>query len=108
MIEQEKENPVAGATATGQEPCGKLSGKPYIWGDTIASLKLEDSLWLKPKGWFQIETRDGETTLTVYPPGEPEYVIICLSPGHANQLRQELSDAGMAGLIKGGATWPNP
>ena len=108
MSEQEKENPAAGPTATGQEACQKHIGKPYIWGDTIASLKLEDSLWLKPKGWFQIDIRAGETTLTVYPPDRPEYEIVCLSPGHANQLRQELSDAGMAGLIKGGVTWPNP
>ncbi|RMC35781.1 hypothetical protein C9E81_09020 [Paracoccus alkanivorans] len=67
----------------------------------MARLSLADSLSLKPQGYFRIETRFGETTITVHRPGELEQVIICLSPGHANQLRQELSDAGMCGLIEG-------
>ncbi|WP_243698585.1 hypothetical protein [Paracoccus alkanivorans] len=96
-----KENPAALGGATELEDIRRKSDGLYIWGGAIARLSLADSLSLKPQGYFRIETRFGETTITVHRPGELEQVIICLSPGHANQLRQELSDAGMCGLIEG-------
>lgn len=60
---------------------------------------IEDVLALKPKGVFRIETVGGRTIITVHRPGEPEAVIFCRSPGHANQVRQTLTDQGMTGLV---------
>lgn len=75
--------------------------RPYIWGKALALLGLEDSLRLKPKGWYHVQPEGGWTKITIYRPGQPEDVILCVSPGHANQVRQDLSDLGMAGLIEG-------
>lgn len=108
MIEQDMENPAAVGAATGQEACQRLIGKPCIWGKALSTLKLEDSLSLKPGGWYRIDMRVTPIEITVHHPGYPEQVIIAHSPGHANRLRLELSDIGMAGLIEGGFTWPNP
>lgn len=66
---------------------------------TIDFTNLEDVLALKPKGVFRIANAGGRTVITVHRPGEPEEVILCLSPGHANQVRQRLTDQGMTGLV---------
>lgn len=95
------ESPVAVAAATGANELRLASEKPYILGDAIATLKLEQSLRLKPKGWYHIEPEENWLKITIHRPGHPEEVILCLSPGHANRLRQELSDQGLAGLIEG-------
>jgi hypothetical protein len=60
---------------------------------------IDDVLALKPKGVFRIENIGRRTVITVHRTGEPEEVIICMSPGHANRVRQELTDAGMTGLV---------
>lgn len=108
MDDHTKENPGAADTATGHLRNQQYLHKPNFIGDAIGKLSLEESLGLKPRGWFKIDLLADPITITVNCPGQPENTIICASPGHANQLRQELSDAGMAGLIKGGFTWPNP
>lgn len=64
---------------------------------------IDDLLLLKPNGVFEIQDAPkGRSTITVYRPGQLEEVIFCVSPGHANQVRQELTDQGMCGL-NGGA-----
>lgn len=60
---------------------------------------IEDVLALKPKGVFRVENILNRTIITVHRPGQPEEVILCLSPGHANQVRQSLTDEGMTGLV---------
>lgn len=60
---------------------------------------LDEVLALKPKGVFKIDNVGGRTIITVHRPGQPEEVIFCLSPGHANQVRQALTDKGMTGLV---------
>lgn len=61
---------------------------------------IQDLLLIKPKGVFEIQTApNGRPVVFVYRPGQPEETIFCLSPGHANQVRQELSDEGMTGLV---------
>lgn len=101
MQDWEKSNPCARAVATGADSIGLRSEQPYIWGDAIAMLGLGDTLRLKPKGWYHVEPGDGWIKITIYRPGKPEEVVLCVSPGHANQVRLELSDQGMAGLIEG-------
>lgn len=100
MIPQ-NENPGALAGATGAKEVSLGVGKSYIWGGAIASLGLEATLTLKPQGWFRVETNDGMIMLVVHRPGCSPETTLCLSPGHANQLRLSLSDEGMAGLIEG-------
>ncbi|AJE47175.1 hypothetical protein [Celeribacter indicus] len=60
---------------------------------------LDDVLALKPKGVFRVENVRGRTIITVNRPGELEEIILCLSPGHANQVRMALSDQGLTGLV---------
>ena len=60
---------------------------------------IEDLLILKPKGVFHVVTDMGRTTIRVYRRNQPEEVIFCFSPGHANQVRQSLTDAGLFGLV---------
>lgn len=61
---------------------------------------IEGLLLLKPKGVFEIQpTPGGRAVVSIYRPGEPEEQVFCVSRGHANQVRQELSDAGMTGLV---------
>lgn len=98
---QEKKTPGASIIASGAEEVTLSSEKPYIWGDAIARLGLEKTLLLKPKGYYRIDTEDGQTTITVCRPGEPEEYLLCASLGHANRVRQHLSDQGMAGFIEG-------
>ncbi|SIR22592.1 hypothetical protein SAMN05421641_13128 [Paracoccus thiocyanatus] len=65
------------------------------------TLTLADHLATRKGGWFHIEWIDGRTVVTVHRPSAPTEVIFCLSPGHANQVRQSLTDAGLAGLVEG-------
>lgn len=95
------ENPGALAGATGAEELRLKSEQPYILGGAIATLGLEKTLRLKPKGWYHIEPEEGWIKVTIHRPGHSEEVVLCLSPGHANRVRQELSDQGLAGLIEG-------
>lgn len=60
---------------------------------------IDDLLILKPKGVFQVVTDMGRTTIRVHRPDQQEEVIFCLSPGHANQVRQTLTDEGLFGLV---------
>lgn len=52
----------------------------------------------KPKGYYRITTTDGHTIITIHRPRKPVETVFCLSPGHANQVRQKLTDQGMCGL----------
>ncbi len=60
---------------------------------------IDDLLLIKPKGVFEIQTGGGETTITIHRFGQPAEYITCISPGHANRIRQELTDQGMTGLV---------
>lgn len=62
---------------------------------------LDDFLASKRKGFYRVETLAGRTILTVHRTGQLEEFILCLSPGHANQVRQSLTDEGLCGLIEG-------
>ncbi|OWJ72521.1 hypothetical protein CDV50_04940 [Haematobacter massiliensis] len=64
-------------------------------------IDLDRLLALKPKGVFRTEAVNGRWIITINRPGEPEEYILCVSPGHANQARMALTDAGMCGLVRG-------
>ncbi|MDS9468706.1 hypothetical protein RGQ15_14160 [Paracoccus sp. MBLB3053] len=70
-------------------------------GANCKTLSLADRLSMRPKGWFHIEKAEGRDVITVHRPDALDEVIICVSPGHANQVRQQLSDAGLTGLVEG-------
>lgn len=76
-------------------------GQSQNTGPSCKTLTLADHLAARKGGWFHIERIDGRTVVTVHRPGALEEVIFCLSPGHANQVRQALTDAGLAGLVEG-------
>ena len=67
----------------------------------IIARSLDELLLLKPKGHFRITVISGQPAILVNRPGQPEETIFCLSPGHANQVRQSLSDEGLTGLVEG-------
>lgn len=61
---------------------------------------VNELLLIKPKGVFEIQTApNGKPIILVYRPGETEETFFCLSPSHANQVRQALTDEGMTGLV---------
>ncbi|QPZ89958.1 hypothetical protein [Thioclava electrotropha] len=60
---------------------------------------LEDLLLLKPDGVFEVRAEHGATVIVVHRFGEDDETIVCTSPGHANQVRQRLTDKGMVGLV---------
>lgn len=62
---------------------------------------LDDLLLLQPKGVFEIQTVSGHPQIVIHRFGEPDEIIVCASLGHANQMRQALSDEGMIGLVEG-------
>lgn len=62
---------------------------------------IDDILSGKPKGYFRIQTVNGNTVITIKRNKQPEQTIFCLSPGHANQVRQRLSDEGLCGMVEG-------
>lgn len=62
---------------------------------------LVDHLRTRKGGWFHVEAVNGRAIITVLRPGQLDEVIFCLSLGHANQVRQSLSDQGLAGLVEG-------
>lgn len=68
------------------------------WADTLS---VDDFLSLKARGFFRIETVDGRPVVTIHQLGEPVQRIACASPGHANQVRQALSDMGLTGYVEG-------
>ena len=60
---------------------------------------IDDMLSCKVGGHFRVEVADnGRAVITVHRTGEPRETIFCVSPGHANQARMELSNAGLTGL----------
>lgn len=61
---------------------------------------MDEFLALKPKGHFRIENIGGRAVITVNRPGELEEIILCVSIGHANQVRQQLSDEGLIGFVE--------
>ena len=64
------------------------------------SLSVDDLLARKPAGHFRVEHMpNGRTIITVHRIGEPEEVIFCVSPGHANQARTQLTDEGLTGFV---------
>lgn len=62
---------------------------------------IDDLLLLKPKGFFRITSRGGRQIIIVTRPDDFEERILCVSPGHANQVRQRLTDEGLCGLVEG-------
>jgi hypothetical protein len=63
---------------------------------------IDDFLALKPGGVFRVESGPhGRSVITVERPGEPSEYILCLSPGHANQARMQLTDEGLTGYVAG-------
>jgi hypothetical protein len=62
---------------------------------------IEEFLARKQKGFFRIDVLAGRSVITVSRPGEPEVMTFCASPGHANQLRQALTDEGLTGYVEG-------
>ena len=62
---------------------------------------IDDLLLLKPNGVFQIQQEANRHVITIHRFGQPEEHIVCLSAGDANRRRQELTDAGMTGLVGG-------
>lgn len=70
-------------------------------GSNCKTPTLADHLSLRKKGWFHIEGYGRQPVLTIHRPGEPDQTFVCRSSGHANQLRQALTDQGLAGLVEG-------
>ena len=63
---------------------------------------VEDMLSLKPGGSFRVEVgENGRAVIVVSRPGEPVEHILCVSPGHANAARMQLSDQGLTGYVSG-------
>lgn len=62
---------------------------------------IDEVLARKPQGHFRVETFAGRPAINVHRPGQMDEVIICLSLGHANQLRQALTDEGLTGYFEG-------
>ncbi|WP_374292551.1 hypothetical protein [Paenirhodobacter enshiensis] len=62
---------------------------------------IDEMLARKWKGYFRVTTFMGRIAIAVNRPGEPEEVILCYSLGHANQVRQALSDEGLTGYVEG-------
>ena len=68
---------------------------------TSADPALEKTIGRRVKNFFLVETVAGRTVITVHRSSAPPEVILCLSPGHANQVRMRLSDQGLPGLVEG-------
>lgn len=107
MTQQSKKNPAALAGATEAEEI-KVSPKAYLWRNAFASMSLGDRLNIRPEGWFHIRKVEGQTVIDIYRNGSLDEVVTCISLGHANRVRQKLTDMGMGGLAEGEASWPNP
>lgn len=67
----------------------------------VIARNIDEFLALKPKGHFRISSHAGRMLITVNRPDDLEEVILCVSPGHANQVRQRLTDEGLTGLVEG-------
>lgn len=66
----------------------------------MSNLELNQLLNRKVNGHFRITHTHDRAIIEVFRTGEPEEVILCVSPGHANQVRQSLSDEGLMGIIE--------
>lgn len=66
--------------------------KPFSMADRLSS---------RSSGWYHVFAIDGRIVVSVHRPGLLEEHIFAASPGHANQIRQSLTDEGMAGLVEG-------
>lgn len=62
-------------------------------------LPIPDMLELKPKGHFRVWLSEGRWIVTVHRPSLPPQHLVCFSIGHANQIRQALTDEGLAGYV---------
>ena len=62
---------------------------------------IDELLARKTGGHYRIQAVGGRILLTVQRPGEHAETISCASPGHANQVRQTLSDEGLTGYVEG-------
>lgn len=60
-----------------------------------------DEMLARKAGHFRVEMFGNRPAITVHRPGQMDEVIICLSLGHANQMRQALTDEGLAGYFEG-------
>lgn len=58
-------------------------------------------LGIKTRGFYRIEPTDHGVIVAIYRRGEPVEKILCPSLGVANQLRQSLTDEGLAGFVEG-------
>lgn len=67
----------------------------------MVALTMDEFLILKKKGHFRVQNVDGRPVITVHRTGQLEETIFCLSPGHANQVKIQLSDEGLTGFIEG-------
>lgn len=68
----------------------------------MGDLSIDDMLLLKPGGHFRIKAvRGGGVLITIDVPGEPQEYIMCVSMGHANAARMQLTDAGLTGYVCG-------
>lgn len=67
----------------------------------LRDLSIPDQLALEPKGFFRVETTRRGQLITINRPDQPVERYLCPSPGIANQLRQQLSDKGLAGFVEG-------
>lgn len=68
-----------------------------MWGH---DLPIADILALKPGGYFTVKPAERGQVVSVHIPGEPVTQYLCASPGMANQLRIQLSEAGLAGYVE--------
>jgi len=52
-------------------------------------------------GHFRIAPAAGGFVVSVFLPGEPVQRIVCATPGIANRVKSQISDAGLTGYIEG-------
>lgn len=64
---------------------------------------IETWLAAKPAGHFVVERWGNGFAINIHRAGEPVETILARTPGQVNQLRQQLSDAGLCGFVSGGA-----
>jgi len=68
----------------------------------MMGFSIDDLLARKPAGHFRVKhMQNGRAIFSVHRTGEPEEIIFCVSPGHANQARMQLTDEGLTGFVAG-------
>lgn len=61
---------------------------------------IEDELACKLGGHFRVDiAEDGQATITVSIPGEPDETLHCDTPGLANQAGLQLTSMGLTGFV---------